>query len=70
VTTDEATRLQRVLERTRKKFAPELSSEFVASVAELEERNQFDDDRVPARSELRRLVEIELEEQRGAGGAA
>jgi hypothetical protein len=60
----ESSRLQTVLERTRERVSPNLSSEFVADVSDVEERNQFDDDRGAARTELRRLIAIELEKRK------
>lgn len=54
-------KLQAVLERTRQSVAELLSPAFVEDVAEVEERNQFDDDRGPVRTELRRLVALETD---------
>ena len=50
-----------VLERNRATTAPHVSPEFIAHIAAIEERNQFDDDRASARKELRELLKNETQ---------
>jgi hypothetical protein len=53
---DSAIRLLEILERNRQKVAPELPSDLLKEIAEIEEDNQFDDDRKKARQNLREAV--------------
>jgi len=50
-----------VLERNRVKLATHLSPDFIADIAAIEERNQFDDDRTSARKELREVLKNETQ---------
>lgn len=52
-----ATRFLGILEKNRKKVAPGLPSDLLAEIAQIEEENQFDDDRKKARQNLRESVE-------------
>ena len=54
-------RFANVLERNRAKTAAHLNPDFIAHVAAIEERNQFDDDRANARKELRELLKNETQ---------
>jgi hypothetical protein len=53
-------RLAEILERVRSKDAKDLDRELVKQIAEIEERNLFDDDRTQAQKEIRQLLEIAL----------
>jgi hypothetical protein len=53
---DPAARLREILERNRKKIAPDLPRDLLTEIAEIEEQNQFDDDRKNARQNLREAV--------------
>jgi hypothetical protein len=57
-------RLHQILERLRAHEFPDLREEFVQQVAEIEERNVFDDDRTGAVKELRSLLAIEIQSAR------
>lgn len=57
----EATRLHQILERIRAKEFPDLRKGFVAQIADIQERNVFDDQRAGAKKELRSLLEIEIQ---------
>jgi hypothetical protein len=57
-------RLHRILEGIRERDHSDLRREFVAQVAEVEERNVFDDDRKEALKELRQLVQMEVQSER------
>ena len=59
------TRLHDILERIRSDSFPSLRAEFVKEVADIEERNVFDDDRTDALKELRSALTIEVEAARG-----
>lgn len=50
-----------ILERNRAKVAPGVSPAVVEAVATIEERNQFDDDRVAVRRELREVLKNETQ---------
>jgi hypothetical protein len=52
-----ADRLKDVLERCRADLAPDLDAGVLSDVADIALRNQFDDDRVGARKEIREVVE-------------
>ncbi len=55
-------RLAKILERLRRaSHSKQLKSEFVAAIAEIEDRNVFDDDRGSALKELRQLIAIETD---------
>jgi len=58
------TRLHQILERLRAQEFSELRREFVHNVADVEERNVFDDDRSGAIKELRNLLAIEIQSAR------
>ena len=49
-------RLCEILERNRETHSPELPAELVATLAEIEERDQFDDDRQRAKSDIREVI--------------
>ena len=53
---DPGARLTQILERNRARTAPDLPSDLLAEMAEIEEQNQFDDDRRDARQALREAV--------------
>jgi hypothetical protein len=53
-------RLAEILERVRSKDAKDLDRDLVKQIAEIEERNLFDDDRTQAQKEIRQLLEIAL----------
>ena len=53
-------RLHQILERLRVGKYGALRPEFVSQVADIEERNVFDDDRSQAQRELRQLIDIEI----------
>lgn len=55
-------RLVELLEENRKEFAPDLAPEFLVELAEIEERYQFDDDRLPAQREIRAAVKNAVDE--------
>jgi len=48
--------LRDILERNRQKLAAELPPDLLMEIAEIEEQNQFDDDRKKARQNLRDAV--------------
>lgn len=48
-------RLLAVLTRHKENLAPDLPIELLAEIAEIEERNQYDDDRRGVLNELRKL---------------
>lgn len=54
-------RLVAILVRLRDEHAPIVSMETIRRVAEVEVRNQYDDDREPTRSQLRKLVGTDVE---------
>jgi len=53
-------RLARILERCRTELHPEMSARLIADAAGIQNRNQFSDDRAPAKREMRELVHAEL----------
>ena len=53
-------RLVRILEEVRDVRSPNVSGEFVKAVGELEERNQFAEDRKSTLKELRKALESEV----------
>lgn len=55
-TRDPAARLTEILERNRRQIAPDLPADLLLEIAEIEEQNQFDDDRKKARQNLREAV--------------
>jgi hypothetical protein len=57
-------RLNRILEDLRQSNFSDLDKNFVAQVADVENRNVFDDSRVEARKELRQLIAIQLQSER------
>jgi hypothetical protein len=59
-----STRLSEILERIRSDRFPDLKAALVKQVAEVEERNVFDDDRRSALKELRNLIAIEIQAAR------
>jgi hypothetical protein len=59
-----STRLSEILERLRSDRFPDLKADLVRQVAEVEERNVFDDDRRGALKELRNLIAIEIQAAR------
>jgi hypothetical protein len=61
--------LHQILERIRAESFPDLRKEFLSEVADVEERNVFDDDRSGAQRELRNLLAIEIQSARVEGGA-
>lgn len=63
----ESVRLAEILERVRKKVGKELDRDMVRQIAEIEERNLFDDDRRQAQKELRHVLDIALESERLEG---
>jgi hypothetical protein len=48
-------RLLAILTRHKERLAPDLPIELLAEIAEIEERNQYDDDRRGVLNELRKL---------------
>lgn len=48
-----------VLERNRARVAPRISASFMKLIADIEERNQFDDERLSARREIREALKNE-----------
>jgi len=60
-------RLAEILERVRSKNAKDLDRDLVRQIAEIEERNVFDDDRTQAQKEIRHLLEITLEAEKLEG---
>jgi hypothetical protein len=65
---ERSVRLAEILERVRRKEASDIDSDLVRQIAEVEERNLFDDDRAQAQKEIRQLLDIALaaEEVEGA----
>jgi hypothetical protein len=57
---DPAERFREILERNRAEVAPDLPRELLEEMADVEEQNQFDDDRKPTRNALRASVENAL----------
>ncbi len=57
---ERGSRLARILEEVREARSPTVSGEFVKAVGELEERNQFAEDRKSALKELRKALESEV----------
>src|SRR4051812_31039282 len=53
---DPAARLREILERNRQKIAPDLPRDLLVEIADIEEQNQFDDDRKKARQNVRDAV--------------
>jgi hypothetical protein len=64
---ERSVRLAEILERVRSKGAKDLDRELVMQIAEIEERNLFDDDRTQAQREIRQLIEITLETEKLEG---
>jgi hypothetical protein len=60
-------RLAEILERVRTKNAKDLDRDLVRQIAEIEERNVFDDDRTQAQKEIRQLLEMTLEAEKLEG---
>jgi len=60
-------RLAKILERVRSKNAKDLDHDLVKQIAEIEERNVFDDDRAQAQREIRQLLEMTLETEKLEG---
>ena len=60
-------RIAEILERVRSKNAKDLDRDLVRQIAEIEERNLFDDDRTQAQKELRQLLAITLEAEKLEG---
>jgi hypothetical protein len=53
---DPSARLSEILERNRADVAPDFPQELLAEIAQIEEQNQFDDDRRPAKQRIREAV--------------
>jgi hypothetical protein len=64
----EAVSLAEILLRNQERLAPDVSPDFLRAIAEIQERNQFDDDRAPARREMRSQVEMCVEAQHARDG--
>jgi hypothetical protein len=54
---DPAERLKEILERNRQRVAPDFPAELLDEIADIEEQNQFDDDRKKARQNLRIAID-------------
>lgn len=55
--TDSAARLLAILKRNREKLEAELPPALLSEIAELQQQNQFDDDRGKTRKAMREVVE-------------
>lgn len=53
---DKAARLDQILLRNREALGVEIPEELLLEIAEIEEQNQFDDDRRKAREAIREIV--------------
>ena len=62
-------RLHRILEQIRALNHEQLRAEFVEQIADLEERNVFDDDRSNALKEIRQFVAIEVQSEKVSEGS-
>jgi hypothetical protein len=58
---ERSVRIAEILERVRSKDVKDLDRDLVRQIAEIEERNLFDDDRTQAQKEIRQLLNITLE---------
>lgn len=56
-------RLWRVLVRNREAIAPDVPNDVLREIAEIEERNQYDDDRRKVLVEVRQVFEQTVREQ-------
>jgi hypothetical protein len=61
---ERSVRLAEILERVRSKDVKDLDRHLVRQIAEIEERNLFDDDRRQAQKEIRQLLDIILEAEK------
>jgi hypothetical protein len=53
-------RLERILERCRDQRQPALSAGLVREAAQIQDRNQFSDNRIAAQREMRELLKMEM----------